>query len=235
MRGTMSPAQTMRKPRSRPRRWRRSVSERKAPLKEREEPKVMHATGRPGGAMSRGQSSRSSAARVASVPPIEWPVKITWAVGWASSASSRAAIMRTRGDAATRLLHRYYKHATADESVKKTFKCIGQARNFDDLGLPSWMRRFNAKPVIINKSGEVYTGEVRGVRYLEIDILVGKWGLMARRGLLSLLPRYKDLDCEIGFVLQGHEDSELPERILGGARLPFVDPETAFVPWAPPS
>jgi len=139
------------------------------------------------------------------------------------------------GDAATRLLHRYYKHATADESVKKTFKCIGQARNFDDLGLPSWMRRFNAKPVIINKSGEVYTGEVRGVRYLEIDILVGKWGLMARRGLLSLLPRYKDLDCEIGFVLQGHEDSELPERILGGARLPFVDPETAFVPWAPPS
>jgi len=37
------------------------------------------------------------------------------------------------------------------------------------------------------------------------------------------MPRYKEIDAEVGFVLQGTEDSELPEQMLGAARLPFVD------------
>ena len=30
---------------------------------------------------------------------------------------------------------------------------------------------------------------------------------------------------------QGLDDDELPERMLGGVRMPFVDPLTAFPPW----
>ena len=63
---------------------------------------------------------------------------------------------------AVQLLARYFAQACSDENVKKTFKMIGRARNYDELGLPSWMKRFNGKPVIINHSGEVFTGNSNG-------------------------------------------------------------------------
>jgi hypothetical protein len=124
---------------------------------------------------------------------------------------------------AVQLLARYFAQACSDENVKKTFKMIGRARNYDDLGLPSWMKRFNGKPVIINHSGEVFTGNSNGTAYLEIDIIVARWSLWAKQGVHTLMPRYKEIDAEVGFVLQGTEDDELPEQMLGGARLPFVD------------
>jgi len=125
--------------------------------------------------------------------------------------------------AAVQLLARYYARATSDQEMKKTFKMIGRARNYDALGLPGWMKRFNGKPVIIHQSGEVYAGERGGVRYLEEDILVGRWSLWAKQGVHTLMPRYPEIDAEIGFVLQGTEDDELPEVMLGAARLPFID------------
>jgi len=125
--------------------------------------------------------------------------------------------------AAVRLLARYYERATSDQEVKKTFKMIGRARNFDQLGLPGWMKRFNGKPVIIHQSGEVFAGRRGGVRYLQEDVLVGRWSLWAKQGVHTLMPRYSEIDAEIGFVLQGNEDDELPEQMLGAARLPFID------------
>jgi len=137
--------------------------------------------------------------------------------------AAMAAASSPSPPAAVQLLARYFASATTDESVKKTFKMIGRARNYDALGLPGWMKRFNGKPVIINQSGEVFTGVANGVPYLEMDILVGRWTLWAKQGLHTLMPRYKEIDAEVGFVLQGTEDSELPEQMLGAARLPFVD------------
>jgi len=128
--------------------------------------------------------------------------------------------------AAAQLLARYYARAMSDQEVKKTFKMIGRARNFDSLRFPGWMKRFNGKPVIIHQSGEVFAGSRDGVRYLEEDVLVGRWSLWAKQGVHVLMPRYKEIDAEIGFVLQGTDDDELPETMLGGARLPFVDVST---------
>jgi len=82
---------------------------------------------------------------------------------------------------AVQLLARYFAQACSDENVKKTFKMIGRARNYDELGLPSWMKRFNGKPVIINHSGEVFTGNSNGTAYLEIDIIVARWSLWAKQ------------------------------------------------------
>jgi len=150
------------------------------------------------------------------------------------SASARADAASASPSAAVRLLARYYERATSEQEVKKTFKMIGRARNYDELGLPSWMKRFNGKPVIIHQTGEVFAGCRDGVRYLEEDVLVGRWSLWAKQGVHSLMPRYKEIDAEIGFVLQGTEDDELPETMLGGARLPYIDvtsfPELPRVP-----
>lgn len=139
---------------------------------------------------------------------------------------SAAALADAASDSpspAVQLLARYYARAMTDQEVKKAFKMIGRARNYDALGLPGWMKRFNGKPVIIHQSGEVHAGTRDGVRYLEEAVLVGRWSLWAKQGVHSLMPRYKEIDAEIGFVLQGTEDSELPEQMLGAARLPFID------------
>lgn len=90
-----------------------------------------------------------------------------------------------------------------DPEVKRTFKMIGRARNYDELGLPSWMKRFNGKPVIIYQSGEVFAGCRDGVHYLEEDVVVGRWSMWAKQGVHSLMPRYKEIDAEIGFVSPG--------------------------------
>jgi len=63
---------------------------------------------------------------------------------------------------------------------------------------------------------------------MEMDILVKEWSIISRQGLFSLMPRYKDTDAQVGFVLQGADDDELPERMLGGVRIPYVDPLGVF-------
>jgi len=139
------------------------------------------------------------------------------------SSAAQADAASASPSAAIRLLARYYARATGDSEVKRTFKMIGRAANYDSLGLPSWIKRFNGKPVIIHQSGEVYAGERDGVRFLEENVLVGRWSLWAKQGVHMIMPRYKEIDAEIGFVLQGTEDDELPETMLGAARLPYID------------
>lgn len=120
--------------------------------------------------------------------------------------ASRAAAASC-GSPALRLLARYFREGTTEESVKKRFKVIGQARNYDDLNLPRWMKRFNAKPVIINKSGVLRTGVLGGATFMEMDILVREWSIFSRQGLHSLMHRYKDIDAQVGFVLQATRSS----------------------------
>ena len=87
--------------------------------------------------------------------------------------------------------------------------------------------------MIINKTGELFTGVApNGASYMEIDTLVHKWNLMCRQGLHNMMPRYKDLDAEVGFVLQGQGDEQLPEQMLGAVRIMMVDP-TTLPEWSP--
>ena len=56
----------------------------------------------------------------------------------------------------------------------------------------------------------------------------------AARGILSVARSYTNvLTLDLGFVIQGNSDDELPEQMLVGARLHGIDPMTA--PPFPPS
>jgi hypothetical protein len=61
----------------------------------------------------------------------------------------------------------------------------------------------------------------KGPNYVEYDVNVYKFGVMARKGFNSYLSMFKDLDLSVGFVIQAGPDEEQPENILGCARIMY--------------
>lgn len=87
-----------------------------------------------------------------------------------------------------------------------------------------------AKPAILgNKMPVNYVyqkAEDKKACYLEADLDIV--ASAAARGILSCVRSYtQSLTIDLGFVVQGNEDDELPEQMLVGARLHGLDPMNA--------
>ncbi|CBN75723.1 conserved unknown protein [Ectocarpus siliculosus] len=59
--------------------------------------------------------------------------------------------------------------------------------------------------------------------FLELDIHVRRWNFMARKGLSKLTPKFGLINVSVAFLVEGREDSELPEQILGCATVNCFD------------
>eukprot|EP00993_Chasmostoma_nieuportense_P003282 NODE_400_length_2293_cov_88.446445_g371_i0.p1 GENE.NODE_400_length_2293_cov_88.446445_g371_i0~~NODE_400_length_2293_cov_88.446445_g371_i0.p1 ORF type:complete len:737 (-),score=153.65 NODE_400_length_2293_cov_88.446445_g371_i0:45-2255(-) len=98
------------------------------------------------------------------------------------------------------------------------FKMIGKLINPEDVGLYSTERglvtKYNAKPVLTRPQHQIY----QGPNYTEIDVDVHIFGLIARKGLNGLLPRFHTMVLDIVFVIEAETNEELPECVLGGLR-----------------
>lgn len=66
-----------------------------------------------------------------------------------------------------------------------------------------------------SKTGNV----VRGPNYIEMDINVHSFAMMAKKGINTLMPFFKDMYINIGFTIEGRDDSELPECLFGCGQL----------------
>jgi hypothetical protein len=87
-----------------------------------------------------------------------------------------------------------------------------------------------SKPAIIGNKlpvNYVYQKEEGGkALYLEADLDIV--ASSAARGILSMVRSYTQiLTLDLGFVVQGNSEDELPEQMLVGARLHGIDPLTA--------
>ena len=86
------------------------------------------------------------------------------------------------------------------------------------------------KPAILGTKmpvNYVYEKEEEGkAMYLEMDLDIV--ASSAARGILSMVRTYTNvLTMDLGFVVQGNQDDELPEQMLAGARLHGLDPLNA--------
>ena len=106
-------------------------------------------------------------------------------------------------------------------------------RNLEAHNL-GWVAPYNGKPVLITESGQCRKGVLKGVggggssgggkvRYLEMTADVFKWGFLAKKGFVTLLPKFKELRLDIGFTIEGRSDEELPECMLGSFVANFCD------------
>jgi hypothetical protein len=87
---------------------------------------------------------------------------------------------------------------------------INSCTNLDELGFPSLIVSYNAKPVLIRRTGSIFRGE----NYMEMNIHVHKFANVAKQSIHLLSSRCGQLYMQIGFVIEGREDKELPENLF---------------------
>ena len=133
--------------------------------------------------------------------------------------STRAALAREpreRWPAALRLLVDWVRDAPSDPAVSGRFKLIAQVVDIRSLGLGSFVEGYNGKPVLITKSGTIHSGP----GYMEMEADVHRFNVLARKTLRSLHAKLPGVRAQVGLVIQGTADDELPEQMLACAEVP---------------
>ena len=126
--------------------------------------------------------------------------------------------------AAVRLAERYFAEAPASEAMAGRLKGLVDVPQIDRLGLPGFVKRANGKPVLMTKVLQLHAAELEGGgSAVEIDIDVFQFGVVARKGLSVLFPKFRDLSMHMGFLLEGRAEEELPEQVLCSIDFNFID------------
>lgn len=136
---------------------------------------------------------------------------------------------------AVKLWETYCRTALDEEghqnlNVKGRFKAITQVANLDDTQIPGLMHPYNGKPVLIKKTGELM--RANGGEVLEMNVNVHTWPLTTRAGFYSLISHFATALLDSAFVIEGREDEELPETVIGCARVCFPHLDQAGPPRA---
>jgi len=130
-------------------------------------------------------------------------------------------------EAAT-LLKEFFSMDPEDDSdeqykLRGRMKGIPILANPDDVNLGFTIRpvvnNFNGKPFL---TGPKYHSFVKTDDYLECDVDIHRYQALARKVVWSLKDEIETMVTDFGFVVEGREDDELPERMLGAIRLSKV-------------
>eukprot|EP00931_Biecheleriopsis_adriatica_P123998 TRINITY_DN99077_c0_g1_i1.p1 TRINITY_DN99077_c0_g1~~TRINITY_DN99077_c0_g1_i1.p1 ORF type:complete len:426 (-),score=54.91 TRINITY_DN99077_c0_g1_i1:57-1301(-) len=128
--------------------------------------------------------------------------------------SRQAADMLASGclNPALRLWKRFVEEGVSTKEGI-SLKVVARVEDLDKHEVPESFKRFNNKPVLLTKSSVVCGGRLPEV--MEIDFDVRSWIYPARSALVSYHHRAREADIQVGYLLEGKVDEELPEQILG--------------------
>ena len=112
---------------------------------------------------------------------------------------------------AVKLFAKYCELSFLDPIWGAKFKVICSCLNLEEIGIPSMISAYNAKPVLIRKTGSLF----RGPNYIEKDIHIHKFSNLAKQSIHWLTSRCNQMFMEIAFVIEGCDDNELPETLIG--------------------
>jgi hypothetical protein len=85
----------------------------------------------------------------------------------------------------------------------------------EELGMPSAVISYNAKPILIRRTSSLF----KTPKYLETCIHVFKFDYVAKQSILMVTSRCGLMYMECGFTIEGRDDSELPEVLIGCAAI----------------
>jgi len=106
-------------------------------------------------------------------------------------------------------------------------KVVGRVENLEKYEVPESFHRFNNKPVLLTKSSRTYLARLPEV--IEVDYDVRSWVYPARTTLCNYHHRAREAEIEIGYLVEGKIDDELPEQILGSFK--FVNMDIMAARW----
>lgn len=127
------------------------------------------------------------------------------------------------------LLKRFLEACNNDEeNIRKRLKCIPRIVNPDEMQINFATKRlvttYNAKPFMTGPRCHTF---YRGENYLEVDVDVHRFCYLARKAGYSMMDELGRMVLDLGLVVEGHSDEELPEQILGCVRVARLQRETA--------
>lgn len=131
---------------------------------------------------------------------------------------------------AVRLLEEWCRRAPTDPKFQARFKVVPNAHNLKEIGVPSWISKYNGKPFLIKRAGEtgfLYTHPE--LSCVEFDISLHPFPYLAKQGICFMKENYfKKILVSFGFVIEGRADDELPECLIGLMQLCYPDPVHAI-------
>ncbi len=114
---------------------------------------------------------------------------------------------------AVKLWTRWCSEAMTVDDLRKRFKFIASCSNLTELGIPQSIRDYNAKPILIRRTGSLYRGKNNS--YMEFDMHIHKFAGPAKKAIHFMTSKAGEMLMQIAFVIEGREDEELPEIIFG--------------------
>jgi hypothetical protein len=114
---------------------------------------------------------------------------------------------------AVRLWAKWCSEAMNVDDLRKRFKFISSCSNLVELGVSQSIAQYNAKPILIRRTGTLY----RGVNntYMEFDMHIHKFDAAAKKAIHFMTSKAAEMFMQIAFVIEGRDDDELPEAIFG--------------------
>ena len=113
------------------------------------------------------------------------------------------------------------------DKVRERMKLINRCMNPKTVGfgwaLNKALKKYNAKPFLARTSTTFY---YEPGLYFGIDIDISLWGYPAKKGLASMWEDIPKMIFDVGFVIEGRDDHELPEQLVCGLRISKMDFDT---------
>lgn len=128
---------------------------------------------------------------------------------------------------AVRLFEEWCRLAPTDNSWMSRMKVVPMGHNFDEIGLPGWISKYNGKPFLIKRPGQTgFLYKHPEQSCLEFDISLYPFPYIAKQGICFIKDSYlKKVVVTFGFVIEGRSDDELPECLIGLTTLCYPDPD----------
>lgn len=144
--------------------------------------------------------------------------------GAGGAAAAAAAAAADNGEEAAGVppslgLLRRFIYAREDDPVRGRFKGIARVANLPEVPLNGLAKKlvnsYNATPFLIRTTSTFH----RGANYFEVGVDVHRFSYLALVGLNGIKDKISSVVADLAFVVQAEEDDEMPEQILGCARL----------------
>lgn len=153
-------------------------------------------------------------------------LKRVTAEGYDPSAEEKPADIQKSQVNAVRLFEEWCRRGADDKAFLTRFKMVPNVVNAEEIGLPSWIGKYNGKPLLIKRPGQ--TGFLLPhpeLSCIEFDISLHVFPYLAKQGICYLKDTlFKSILATVGFVIEGREDDELPECLIGLAQIVNPDP-----------
>jgi hypothetical protein len=131
-----------------------------------------------------------------------------------------------------KLWERWCTKVPEDEEMQKRLKFISKGENLKELGVPSWICKYNGKPVLMKRPNVTnYVFHHPEQDAIEIDINLHPFPFIFKQAMSYLKDHYfSRMLMTFAFLIEGRDEDELPEVLLGNPiQLVYPDPAKIIV------